>query len=161
MSDSRPWFFFSSLTEAPIVFQFSIPRNILVYEKTAGGRGVLARHGGPLVAYIVHIVNNAARKPISRPPVIGAAITIILIFCLVPLRWQIALCCESRINWPIDLYRPLLCLGFHFYVPRTSSRRRYFAFLYRASTPLVDGVHDKSTERADCYRLRWDGTYMY
>lgn len=58
---------FFSFTEAPIVFQFSIPRDILVCEKTASGRGIFAWHGGPLVTYIVHIVNNAALKSISLP----------------------------------------------------------------------------------------------
>lgn len=129
--------FFSS-TEAPIVFQFSIPQNILVCEKTAGGRGVFAWHGGLLVAYIVHIVNNTARKPISLPAACHWRRNNDHSHFLLGSRWQIALCCESGINWPIDLYRPLLCLEFHFYVPRTCSRRRYFAFSYRASTPLVE-----------------------
>lgn len=112
--------------------------------------------------YCEHIVNNAARKPISLPAACHWRRNNDHSHFLLGFRWQIALCCKSGINWPIDLYRPLLCLEFHFYVPRTCSRRRYFAFLYRASTPLVDGVHDKSTEHvADCYRLWRDDTYIY
>lgn len=154
------FFFFFSFTEAPIVFQFSILQDILVCEKTASGRGIFAWHGGPLVTYIVHIVNNAALKPISLTAACHWRRNNDHSHFLFGSRWQIALCCESRINWPIDLY-PLLCLGFHFYVPWSSSRRWYFTFLYRPSTPLVDGFYDKSNERADYYRFRLNNTYIY
>lgn len=99
---------------------------------------------------------------LSRPPVIGAAITIILIFCLVSGDKSLFVAKAELIDLLIYMISSPFVSRVSLLRPADLLAPTIFCFFDRASTPLVDGVHDKSTERvADCYRLWRDGTYIY
>jgi len=134
-SGLRPWFFYQSTNHISIFRTTGHTR-----EKTAGGLLGVYSLGALSPPSLIHIASNVARKPIS--PVVVChwrRNNDHSHFFARSLRWQIALCCESRINWPIDLYRPLSRFGFHFYAPWLAIAPTIFRS-FAEPTPLVGGV---------------------